>query len=95
MCSNWRRVILIGRASCRHCRHEETISKALRSGDVDVETASDFLCLEAAKHCTEPLAPKEEPASPDEAVSEHAEGQQQLDAATAVSESAGSVKQEL
>lgn len=77
-------------------RHEDEVSQALRSGDVDVETASDFLCFSTAKHCDKPLAAEEEQAAAEAATSVPEKGQQQQqDAATATSESAGSVKQEL
>ncbi|KAL4428591.1 hypothetical protein ABPG77_008903 [Micractinium sp. CCAP 211/92] len=76
-------------------RHEDSISQALRSGKVDVDTASDFLCWTTAKQCDEPLATEKEQASAaDEAATAAEREQQQPDAATAASESAGSVKQE-
>ncbi len=88
----------MSRVRCAHShprRHEDSISQALRSGKVDVDTASDFLCWTTAKQCDEPLATEKEQASAaDEAATAAEREQQQPDAATAASESAGSVKQE-
>jgi hypothetical protein len=65
------------------CRHEDTLSQALRDGRVTEDSASDFLCFATARHCNAPLAthlPGEAEAAAAEAA-EAAAGQQQRDAA--------------
>ncbi|KAL4434379.1 hypothetical protein ABPG75_000820 [Micractinium tetrahymenae] len=79
----------------RQVGHEDSISHALRNGEVDTESASDFLCFTTAKHCDQPLDAEEEHAAADGTAAAADDGEQQPETGTAATDSAGSVKQEL